>query len=319
MISTGEAVTDTTMHGRVVVTGGAGFIGSNIAEELSAGNEITIIDDLSSGRMQNIEQLLKRANVSFVRGSIVDLSLLQKAFAGAEYVFHQAALPSVPLSIDDPIRSNEVNILGTLNVLVAARDCHVKKVVFASSCAVYGDTPSLPARENLPTAPLSPYAVTKAAGEQYCAVFRHVYGLATVCLRYFNVYGPRQDPNSEYAAVVPKFITAALSGRQLTIFGDGQQTRDFVFVKDVVSANICAAQAETSGVFNIGSGRRTSVIELANLIQKLAGRYGEPAFRPPKPGEIKHSYSDISRAGELGYSPKHSLEEGIRKTMSSFR
>ena len=307
------------MHGRVVVTGGAGFIGSNIAEELSAGNEITIIDDLSSGRMQNMEHLLKLPNVSFVRGSITDLSLLQRAFAGAEYVFHLAALPSVPLSIDDPIRANEVNVRGTLNVLVAARDCPAKKVVFASSCAVYGDTPLLPARENLPTAPLSPYAVTKAAGEQYCSVFRHVYGLATVCLRYFNVYGPRQDPNSEYAAVVPKFITAALSGRQLTIFGDGQQTRDFVFVKDVVSANICAALAETSGVFNIGSGRRTSVIELANLIQKLAGRDGEPAFRPPKPGEIKHSYSDISRAGELGYSPKHSLEEGIRKTMSSFK
>ena len=306
------------IHGKVVVTGGAGFIGSNIAEELSADNQVTIVDDLSSGRMQNIEQLLKLSNVSFVRGSITDLSLLQKAFAGAEYVFHQAALARVPLSIDDPIRSNDVNILGTLNVLVAARDCHVKKVVFASSCAVYGDTPSLPARESLPTAPLSPYAVTKAAGEQYCAVFRHVYGLATVCLRYFNVYGPRQDPNSEYAAVVPKFITAALSGRQLTIFGDGQQTRDFVFVKDVVSANICAAQAETSGVFNIGSGRRTSVIELANLIQKLAGCDGEPAFRPPKPGEIKHSYSDISKAGEIGYRPKYDLTNGLRETINRF-
>jgi UDP-glucose 4-epimerase len=319
MISTAEVMTDIMIRGKVVVTGGAGFIGSNIADELSADNQVTIVDDLSSGRMQNIEHLLKLPNASFVRGSITDLVLLQKAFAGADYIFHLAALPSVPLSIDDPIRSNEVNILGTLNVLVAARDCHVKKVVFASSCAVYGDTPTLPARENLPLAPLSPYAVTKAAGEQYCGVFRHVYGLPTVCLRYFNVYGPRQDPNSEYAAAVPRFITAALSGRQLTIFGDGQQTRDFVFVKDVVSANICAAQADTSGVFNIGSGRQTSVMELANLILKLAGRQGEPVFRPPKPGEIKHSYSDISKSGELGYSPKHNLEEGIRKTMSSLQ
>lgn len=305
--------------GRVVVTGGAGFIGSNIAEELCDGNEIAIVDDLSSGRMRNIEHLLERPNVSFVRGSIVDLPLLQKAFAGADYIFHLAAIPSVPLSIDNPVRSNEVNINGTLNVLVAARDCHAKKVVFSSSCAVYGDTPTLPARENLPIVPLSPYAVTKAAGEQYCAVFRQVYGLPTVCLRYFNVYGPRQDPNSEYAAVVPKFINAALSGRQLTIFGDGQQTRDFVFVKDVVSANICAAQADAGGVFNIGSGRQTSVIELANLIQKLAGHQAEPVFRPPKPGEIKHSYSDISRAREIGYTPQRSLEEGIRKTISSFK
>jgi UDP-glucose 4-epimerase len=303
----------------VVVTGGAGFIGSNIAEELSTDNEVIVIDDLSSGRIQNIQHLTKRSNVSFVQGSITDLSLLQKAFAGADYIFHQAALASVPMSIDDPLRTNEVNIIGTLNVLVTARDCHVKKVVFASSCAIYGDTPSLPARENLPPNPLSPYAVTKATGEQYCSVFRHVYGLPTVCLRYFNVYGPRQDPKSEYAAVVPKFITAALASKLLTIFGDGKQTRDFVFVKDVVSANVSAAQADFAGAFNIGSGRQTSVIELANLVLKLTGRDVAPLYHPPKAGEIRHSFADISRASEFGYSPKHNLEEGIKKTISSLQ
>jgi len=202
---------------------------------------------------------------------------------------------------------------------VAARDRHVKKVVFASSCAIYGDTPTLPARESMPLNPLSPYAVTKATGEQYCSVFSQVFGLATACLRYFNVYGPRQDPSSEYAAVVPKFITAALAGKPLTIFGDGQQTRDFVFVKDVVSANISAAQTDITGAFNIGSGRQTSVIELANLVLRLTGRDVAPLYHPPKPGEIRHSFADISRAREFGYSPKHNLEEGIRKTISSLQ
>jgi len=304
---------------RVVVTGGAGFIGSNIAEELYANNEVIIIDDLSTGRLQNIAPLGKLSNVSFFQGTITDLSLLLKAFDRADYVFHQAALASVPMSIQDPLRTNEVNILGTLNVLVAARDRHVKKVVFASSCAIYGDTPTLPARESMPLNPLSPYAVTKATGEQYCSVFSQVFGLATSCLRYFNVYGPRQDPSSEYAAVVPKFITAALAGKPLTIFGDGQQTRDFVFVKDVVSANISAAQTDITGAFNIGSGRQTSVIELANLVLRLTGRDVAPLYHPPKPGEIRHSFADISRAREFGYSPKHNLEEGIRKTISSLQ
>jgi UDP-glucose 4-epimerase len=304
---------------RVIITGGAGFIGSNIAEELSTENEVIIIDDLSSGRLQNIQHLTKRSDVSFIQGSITDLSLLQKAFDRADYIFHQAALASVAMSIQDPLRTNEVNILGTLNVLVAARDRRVKKVVFASSCAIYGDTPTLPAREEMPLSPLSPYAVTKATGEQYCSVFFQVFGLATACLRYFNVYGPRQDPKSEYAAVVPKFITAALSSRPLVIFGDGKQTRDFVFVKDVVSANILAAETHVTGAFNIGSGRQTSVTDLANLVLKLTGRDVAPLYHPPKAGEIRHSFADISRAREFGYSPKHNLEEGIKKTISSLQ
>jgi UDP-glucose 4-epimerase len=304
---------------RVIITGGAGFIGSNIAEELSTDNEVIIIDDLSSGRIENIQNLTKRSNVSFIQGSITDFSLLQKALAGADYIFHQAALASVPMSIDDPLRANAVNVVGTLNVLVTARESHVKKVIFATSCAVYGDTPTLPAREEMPLNPLSPYAVTKATGEQYCSVFRHVYGLPTVCLRYFNVYGPRQDPKSEYAAVVPKFITAALAGKPLTIFGDGEQTRDFVFVKDVVSANVLAAKSHVTGPFNIGSGRQTSVIEMANLVLRLTGRDAAPLYQPPKPGEIRHSFADISRAREFEYSPKHNLEEGIKKTISSLQ
>jgi UDP-glucose 4-epimerase len=318
-MSTKDEAPELMKDRRVIVTGGAGFIGSNIAEELSTENEVIIIDDLTTGRIENIQHLTKQSNVSFIQGSITDLSLLQKAFAGADYIFHQAALASVPMSIDDPLRTNEVNIIGTLNVLVTARDCHVKKIVFASSCAIYGDTPSLPAREEMPLHPLSPYAVTKATGEQYCCVFRHVYGLPTVCLRYFNVYGPRQDPQSEYAAVVPKFITAALASKPLTIFGDGKQTRDFVFVKDVVSANVFAAEADATGAFNIGSGRQTSVTELANLVLKLTGRDVAPLYHPPKAGEIRHSFADISRASEFGYSPKHNLEEGIKKTISSLQ
>ena len=302
---------------RIVITGGAGFIGSNLAAELSKDNEVIIIDDLSSGRLRNIEHLLKTSNVRFIQGSITDLSLLLEAFAGADYIFHQAALVSVPMSIQAPLRANEVNVNGTLRVLVSARDCHVKKVICASSCAVYGDTAVLPAREDLPLNPLSPYAVTKATGEQYCQVFHQVYGLPTVCLRYFNVFGPRQDPGSEYAAVVPKFITAALQNNPLTIFGDGKQTRDFVFVKDVVAANILAAETAMTGVFNIGSGRQTSVIQLANLVLKLAGRQTTISYQPAKAGEIRHSLADISKATEFGYNPKHNIEEGIEKTIPS--
>ena len=303
---------------RVIITGGAGFIGSNIAEELFADNEVIIIDDLSSGRIQNIQHLTKRSNVSFIQGSITDLSLLQKAFAGADYIFHQAALASVPLSIDDPLRTNEVNIIGTLNVLVTARDSHVKKVVFASSCAIYGDTPTLPAREETPLHPLSPYAVTKATGEQYCSVFRHVYGLRTVCLRYFNVYGPRQDPKSEYAAVVPKLITAALAGRPLTIFGDGKQTRDFVFVKDVVQANIAAADSAAEGIYNLGTGVETTVQELAETVTVLTGRSPEIIHEPARPGEVKRSRSDIVRAKDFGYRPRYDLTNGLKETIDWF-
>ncbi len=304
---------------RVVITGGAGFIGSNIADDLSAHNELVIIDDLSTGRPENIAHLERLPRVTFRQGSILDLALMREATRGADYVFHLAAIASVPQSIEDPLRAEQVNTLGTLNVLVAARDNRVKKVVFSSSCAVYGDTPVLPVREDMAPQPLSPYAVTKAAAEHYCSVFQHVYGLPAVALRYFNVYGPRQDPRSEYAAVVPKFISRALAGTPLTIFGDGQQTRDFVYVRDVASANIAAAESGVPGVFNIGSGRPTSVLQLADIILKLTGASTTLEHRPPPPGEIRHSYGDISRAAQFGYNPRHGIEEGIRETIARLR
>ncbi len=298
-----------------MVTGGAGFIGSNLAEELSKDNEVIIIDDLSSGRLQNIEHLTKMPNVSFIQGSITDLSLLQEAFAGADYIFHQAALASVAMSIQEPLRTNEVNILGTLNVLVTARECYVKKVICASSCAVYGDTPILPAREDMTPNPLSPYAVTKATGEQYCHVFHEVYDLPTVCLRYFNVYGPRQNPSSDYAAVIPKFLTQALRDQPLTIYGDGGQTRDFVFVKDVVRANIAAADAALEGTYNIGTGVETSVLELAKTVMAVTKKNLEIIFQPARPGEVQRSRANISRSEDFGYRPQYGLVSGLTETM----
>ncbi len=213
---------------KIIVTGGAGFIGSNLAEELMKRHEVTVIDDLSTGRIENLESIMSR--IDFIRGSITDLELLKREFAGADTIFHQAAIASVQSSVDNPVASNEANISGTLNVLVAARDCKVRKVVYASSSAAYGNDPVLPKREEMRPNPLSPYAVSKLAGEYYCQAFSEVYGLKTACLRYFNVYGPRQDPNSQYAAVIPRFITRILAGKAPVIYGDGEQTRELAFV-----------------------------------------------------------------------------------------
>ncbi|MFZ2377158.1 MAG: NAD-dependent epimerase/dehydratase family protein [Methanothrix sp.] len=221
---------------KVVVTGGAGFIGSNLAGELADDHMVTVIDNLSTGRIENLDHIQDR--VEFVNGSILDLDLLRRTFAGADTVFHQAAIPSVQRSVDNPIASNQANVDGTLNVLMAAKESGVRKVVFASSSSVYGDTPTLPKREEMKPNPKSPYAITKLAGEHYCQVFSEAYGLKTACLRYFNVFGPRQDPESEYAAVIPRFVTRILQGKPPVIYGDGQQTRDFTFVKDVVKGTI---------------------------------------------------------------------------------
>ena len=221
--------------GKVVVTGGAGFIGSHLAEELSKrGHKVAILDNLFTGKRENVEPLLKEGKVEFIQGSITDSPLLYKLFQDVSYVFHEAAIPSVPRSVENPQAAHEANITGTLNVLLAAKDTGVKKVIYASSSSVYGDTPTLPKKEDMPPNPLSPYAVTKLSGEYYCRVFHRVYGLPTVCLRYFNVYGPRQDPASQYAAVIPRFINRILENKPPIIFGDGEQTRDFTFVKDVV-------------------------------------------------------------------------------------
>ena len=301
---------------KAVVTGGAGFIGSHLAGELAErGWQVIIIDDLSTGKKENIEHLLG-SGIQFYKGSITDLSLLQRLFAGAEYVFHQAALPSVPRSIENPPPSHEVNATGTLNVLLAARDNGVKKVVYASSSSAYGDTPTLPKREDMPPKPLSPYAVSKLTGEYYCQVFTGLYGLQTACLRYFNVYGPRQDPNSQYAAVIPRFISRVAGDEPPVIFGDGEQTRDFTFVKDVAAANLLAAESHVSGIFNIGSGRRVSINELAHLIIRLMGKDMAPRHEAARAGDVMHSLADISRAAEFGYQPKYSLEAGLKQIIS---
>ena len=305
---------------KVVVTGGAGFIGSNLADELAnRGKEVVILDDLSTGKIENIGRLRKRENVRFVNGSVTDMELLKGVFKRAEVVYHLAAIPSVPRSIKEPERSNEVNINGTLNVLVAARACGVRKVAYASSSSVYGDTLELPKREEMNPNPLSPYAVTKLTGEYYCRVFQEVYGLETVSLRYFNVYGPRQDPLSEYAAVIPKFIQRALKGMPPVIYGDGNQTRDFTFVKDVVEGTIILAENEATGVFNIGRGEQTSINHLARLILEVTGLDLEPIHEKPRTGDVRHSLADISRAKSYGYNPKYSVKEGLKETVRWFR
>ncbi len=308
---------------RIVITGGAGFIGSNLAEELSKDeerdNEVFILDDLSTGRIENIQTLKKFDQQTFVRGSITDLNLLNELFKDVDYVFHQAAIPSVPRSIEDPMRTNEVNVKGTLNVLIAARDGGVKKVIYASSSSVYGDTPELPKREDMTPNPLSPYAVTKLMGEYYCSVFNEVYGLKTIALRYFNVYGPRQDPYSDYAAVIPRFVNRVLENKPPLIYGDGLQTRDFTFVNDTVRANILAMRSNATGIFNIASGRRISIKELAELIMKMVGKNLKVVFEEPRKGDVRHSLADISKArAELGYEPNYSLEKGLEEAIRWF-
>jgi len=312
----------------VAVTGGAGFIGSHLAEELLKRRyKVTILDDLSTGKLENIRHLIEPSShreesgnsAEFVRGSITDLPLLKNVFQGIDYVFHQAAIPSVPRSIENPQASHEANITGTLNVLLAAKDNGVKKVIYASSSSVYGDTPTLPKKEDMSPNPQSPYAVTKLAGEYYCQVFQQVYGLATVCLRYFNVYGPRQDPGSQYAAVIPRFIQKVLDNKPPIIFGDGEQTRDFTFIKDVVDVNILAAESDATGVYNIGRGERVSINRLAELVIKFIGNSVEPVHEELRPGDIKHSLADISKARHFGYDPKYSLEEGLRETIRAMR
>jgi UDP-glucose 4-epimerase len=304
----------------VVVTGGAGFIGSNLAIALSKENHVIVIDDLSTGYLENIRRSIDDGGIEFVKGSITDVSLLQKTFNNVDYVFHEAALPSVPRSIKDPLTTNNVNITGTLNVLLAARDNGVKKVVYASSSSVYGDTPTLPKKENMLPNPLSPYAVSKLAGEYFCQIFSGVYGLPTVALRYFNVYGPRQDPASEYAAVIPKFITQVLNQQNIIIYDDGEQTRDFTFVADIVRANILAAESKITGVFNTAGGKRISLNDLAQTIMTLCKKKVKIVFEDVRPGDIKHSLADISKTKKgFDYIPEYDINEGLKETIQWFQ
>lgn len=304
---------------RVAVTGGAGFIGSNLGKELiGRGYHLIIIDDLSTGKKSNIAPILDRSDVQFVKGSVTDLPLLQKYFRDLDYVFHLAAIPSVSRSIENPLASHNVNATGTLNVLMAARDNRLKKVIYASSSSVYGDTPTLPKQEAMPPYPQSPYAASKLAGEYYCRVFEKVFGLPAVCLRYFNVFGPNQDENSQYAAAIPRFISGALNGNAPVIFGDGEQTRDFTFVKDVVAASILAAESEATGIFNIGTGHRISINELAKILNKLTGKNLVPVHQKPRPGDVRDSLADVARASTFGYHPTYDVEEGLKETIAWF-
>lgn len=294
-----------------------GFIGSHLTEKLLEDNEVTVIDNESTGRMENIKHLLDHKNLTLIKGSIVDLNLTE-IFQGKDYVFHLAAIPSVPRSVKDPYSSNEANVTGTLNVLIAAKDAGIKKVIFSSSSSVYGDTPTLPKREDMPVNPMSPYAITKATGEMYCRVFQELYGLPTVCLRYFNVFGPRQDPTSQYSAVIPKFITAIANDKSPLIYGDGEQSRDFTFVKNVVDANILSCESDKTGVFNIACGRRITVNQLVDFINEILGKEIKSVYSDPRPGDIKHSLADISRAGGFGYNPKDEFKEELTEVIKWF-
>lgn len=304
---------------KVVITGGAGFIGSNLAEAFCRDNEVVVVDNLSTGRLENIRSLVRARKVRFVKGSAADLRLMKKVCRGADYLLHYAAIPSVIVSVNDPLAVNRSGTDSALTALVAARDADVDKFVLASSSAVYGDTKSLPIKEDTPLNPLSPYAVTKIAGEWYCKVFSELYGLETVALRFFNVFGPRQNPKSEYAAVIPRFVANALAGKRLTIYGDGRQTRDFLFVEDVVLANRLALKNGVKGVYNISSGRAVSIKVLANIVILLSGKHVPVVHEAPRPGEIQRSQADISKARkELGFEPRFTLEDGLRKTIAAF-
>lgn len=302
-----------------VVTGGAGFIGSNLVHALlERGDRVRVFDDLSTGRTVNLDDV--RADVELLDGDVRDADAVAAAVAGADTVFHEAAIPSVARSVEDPVASNAVNVTGTLNVLLAARDAGVGSVVYASSAAVYGDADDLPLHERMPTRPASPYGVSKLAGERYLEAFTRSYGLATVALRYLNVFGPRQNARSEYASAIPRFIACTLDGEAPTVFGDGEQARDFVFVDDVVQANLLAADADRAAwgrAFNIGRGERRTVNQLLAAIRDLVpGEHPEPIHGPPRPGEVRDSWSDIAAAGEtLGYDPAVAFEEGLRRTI----
>jgi len=304
-----------------VITGGAGFIGSNLVEALvNKGERVVVIDDLSTGRLENIRPFMDK--IEFVEGSILDLELLNRIFKGADFVLHQAAIPSVPRSIADPIASNAVNITGTLNVLVAARNAGVKRVVYASSSSAYGDTPTMPKVETMPTKVMSPYALMKLTGETYCRLFSEIYELETVALRYFNVFGPRQDPDSQYSAVIPIFIKAILEGKPPKIFGDGTTSRDFCYIQNVVNANLlaCTAEGVAGDVFNIACGEQTTLTMLVEKINNILGKDIDAVHDAERPGDIKHSLADISKAKRLlGYEVEVPFDEGLKKTIGWYK
>jgi UDP-glucose 4-epimerase len=308
---------------KVLVTGGAGFIGSNLTEALlQRGHFVRVLDDFSTGKRENLIFDKAFPSLEIIEGDIRDYSTCQKAMEGMEYIFHQAALPSVQRSVEDPETSNAVNVGGTLNILLAAKETGVKRVIYASSSSVYGDTPSLPKHEGMPPDPLSPYALQKYIGEQYCRLFYQLYGLEAVSLRYFNIFGPKQDPNSVYSAVIPKFIDALLHGRPPIIFGDGEQSRDFTYIENVVQANLLAMSAEHlhGEAINIACGKRTSLNQLLNILKEILGSKQSPIYEEPRQGDVKHSLADIRKGKEiLNYEPKVGIEIGLKKTVEFFQ
>ena len=304
---------------RYLVTGGAGFIGSHIAEALlNGGEDVCVFDNLATGKEANLVGL--KDSIQFMQGDLCDLDAVKAAMQGVEVVFHQGALASVPRSIADPITSLETNINGTQNILLAARDAGVRRVVYASSSSVYGDTPTLPKHEGMPTKPVSPYAVQKLTGELLCSVFTRVYGLETVALRYFNVFGPRQDPNSEYAAVIPRFLTALVEKRRPIVFGDGEQTRDFTYIANVVQANLLAATSPDAVGYalNIGCGEQISLNTLLQVAGELLNVDVHAEYREARPGDVRDSRADISLAQRLlGYKPTVGFREGLARTLDA--
>ena len=311
---------------RVLITGGAGFIGSHLVEAfLQTGANVHVLDNLRTGRRENLQEIVNRyhgrESVRLFEGDITDPHAVQTAAMGADYILHQAALPSVQRSVEDPLSTNRVNVEGTLNVLNAARALGVRRVVYASSSSVYGDSPQLPKVESATLNPSSPYAVSKLAGEAYCRAFTRVYGLETVALRYFNVFGPRQDPTSPYAAVIPRFIEALLQSKAPVIYGDGTQSRDFTFIENVVRANVLAVQApDVAGeVFNIACGEGISLLTIVQWLEGFFQRPVHPEFQPPRAGDIRHSRADISKAERmLGYRPLIGFQTGLEQTVRSY-
>ena len=308
---------------RYLVTGVAGFIGSTLAHAvLAQGGGVVGLDNFSTGNHENLAGVLDR--IEFHEADLLDLDALHQACRGVDYVLHEAAIPSVPRSVKDPLESNRANVDGTLNLLVAARDAKVKRVVYAASSSAYGDTPTLPKREDMLPYPISPYATAKLASEYYMTSFYRCYGLETVCLRYFNVFGPRQDPASPYSGVLAKFITQMLEGEAPTIFGDGKQSRDFTYVDNVAQANLLACTAPSGevagGVFNVATGRRTDLYQTFQILKKLTGYSGEVKYGPEREGDVKHSLADISLAEKhLRYKPKVDFEEGLTRTVAWYR
>src|SRR5436189_1764808 len=306
-----------------LITGVAGFIGSSIARGLLAqGDSVRGIDNLSTGKRENIAEILGK--IDFREADLLDLDAVRNACSGVDYIFHEAAIPSVPKSVLDPLASNRANVDATVHLLIAARDAKVKRVVYAASSSAYGDTPTLPKHEGMTPNPISPYAVAKLASEYYMTSFYRCYGLETVCLRYFNIFGPRQDPSSPYSGVLAKFITQMLNGEQPTIFGDGAQSRDFTYIDNTVEANLLAAQAPASlaagQVFNVATGHRADLNQTFRLLKTLIGYPGNVEYAPERAGDVRHSLADISRAEKyLGYKPKIEFEDGLSRTIEWYR